>query len=74
MLLAHAGVQIDLRVLDEPTRSLSREGVVDLCDLLADYAERAGLTIYYVDHQAVESAAFASTTTIVNDAQGARVA
>jgi DNA repair exonuclease SbcCD ATPase subunit len=73
VLLAHAGASVDFRVLDEPTRGLSREGVADLVEVLGDYAERAGLKIFMIDHMAVEGARFASTITIEHAAGGARV-
>jgi Herelleviridae exonuclease len=73
VLLAHAGVGVDFRVLDEPTRGLSREGVRDLCDMLAAYAEEAGLRLFFVDHHANEGAVFASSITVVCDKSGARI-
>lgn len=73
VLLAHAGASIDFRVLDEPTRGLSREGVRDLVEVLGDYARRAGLKIFYIDHQAEDGARFASTITVTNDASRGRL-
>lgn len=73
VLLSHAGLQVDVRVLDEPTRSLSPEGVRDLCELLSDYAEEADLRMFYVDHMSMEGTQFASVTTVVNDESGARI-
>ena len=73
VLLAHAGASLDFRVLDEPTRGLSREGVRDLTEALATYAEEAGLRLFYADHQSEEGLSFTSTTTVINDVDGARI-
>lgn len=73
MLQARAGVHVDFRVLDEPTRGMSAAGVPSLCESLADYAEADGLKIFYVDHMARDSRTFASTVTIARDKSGARV-
>ena len=73
VLLAHAGVSLDFRVLDEPTRGLSSEGVRDLVEVLGDYAERGGLKIFLIDHVAQEGASFSSMITVENSADGAEV-
>ena len=73
VLLDHAGIATDFEVLDEPTRHLSPEGVRDLCDYLATRAEQLGRRTFYIDHLAVESALFASTTTIEKGADGSHV-
>jgi DNA repair exonuclease SbcCD ATPase subunit len=73
VLLNYAGVQIPIRVLDEPTQHLSTEGVKDLCEFLASYAEQAELNLWYTDHHAVESSHFTSVVTVVNDKDGAYV-
>lgn len=73
VLLAHSGVQIDFRVLDEPTRGLSSEGVRDLTEMLATYAEEAKVRLFLIDHMIVESAAFAGIITVVAERNGARV-
>lgn len=71
VLLAHAGVELDFRVLDEPTRGLSREGVRDLVDLLGDYARERELKIFYVDHHSEEGHMFASTIAVERGPRGA---
>lgn len=73
VLLAHAGVRCDFRVLDEPTRGLSREGVRDLTEALADYAEAAGIRLFYVDHHGGDGLAFAGTITVIADDGGAHI-
>jgi DNA repair exonuclease SbcCD ATPase subunit len=73
VLLMHAGVDPNIEILDEPTRSLSQEGVRDMCEYLAERADQLGKRIYYTDHQAVESSHFAGTITIVKDSNGSRI-
>ena len=73
VLLNYAGVQINMKVLDEPTRHLSTEGVKDLCEFLASYADQAELNLWYTDHNAVESAHFTSVVTVVNTEDGAYI-
>lgn len=73
VLLARAGVETDLEVLDEPTAHLSTEGVHDVVEFLANRAEQFDRQIWFVDHTAVESAHFASTLTVIKDAKGSRL-
>jgi DNA repair exonuclease SbcCD ATPase subunit len=70
VLLNYAGLQTNLEVLDEPTQHLSAEGVRDLCDWLSMRARHVGKQTWYVDHQSVESARFASVTTVVKARRG----
>lgn len=73
VLLSHAGVTTNLEILDEPTRHLSKEGVVDLCEFLAMRAQARDKDIFYVDHMAVESAHFSDVLTVVKDKRGSRI-
>lgn len=73
VLLARAGVECNLEVLDEPTRHLSDEGVEDLCDFLADRARTLGKAVYLIDHKAIEGTRFARTLTVVKDKAGSRI-
>jgi len=73
VLLNYAGVETNLEILDEPTQHLSAEGVRDCCDFLAARAKQLGRQCWYVDHQSVESARFASVVTVVKDKRGARI-
>lgn len=74
VLLAHAGSSLDYRVLDEPTRGLSREGVRDLIEVLNDYAQRSKLKIFYIDHTSEDSSQFESVITVIGRPDGAVVA
>lgn len=73
VLLNHAGIEPDLEILDEPTRSFSGQGVRDLCDLLAIRAKQIGRRIFLVDHNAIEGAQFSSVITVINDKNGSRI-
>lgn len=73
VLLAHAGVKTNLEILDEPAVYWSAEGVQDLCAFLSERARESGKSIFYTEHNVVESTYFARTLTVVNDAKGAFV-
>src|SRR5262245_40223542 len=73
VLLERAGLRCSLEVLDEPSRSITRLGVRDMVDALADRAAQRQSQIYYTDHAAVESGRFASTICVVHDKEGARL-
>ena len=73
VLLNHAGIQPSLEILDEPTRHLSSEGVVDLCEYLADRAAQLGRQVWYIDHQATESSMFTTVRTVVKDKEGSHL-
>jgi DNA repair exonuclease SbcCD ATPase subunit len=64
VLLSRAGINPKFEMLDEPTRHLSREGVRDMCDFLAQRARDLGRRTFYADHQAVHSASFLETVRI----------
>lgn len=70
VLLAKAGVDTSLEILDEPSKSLSVEGVKDLCEFLDFRASQLQKTIYYVDHTVRESSLFRSTIVVTRTADG----
>ena len=74
VLLAKAGVQTNLEILDEPSMYFSSEGVEQLNAFLADRAKQLGKCIYYVDHGAADSAHFSNVITIVKDKDGSYIA
>lgn len=71
VLLRRAGIECDLLVLDEPTRHMSKEGVLETVDYLITRGRDA--QIFYVDHQVIESNRFASVITITKDEHGAQI-
>lgn len=70
VLLSHAGVTTNLEVLDEPTTSLSVEGVQDLCEYLSVRARTLEKDVWMIDHMAVESSHFSEIITVVKDDNG----
>lgn len=70
VLLAQSGARVDFRVLDEPTRGLSGEGVSDLVEVLGNYARSGGLRIFVIDHMAIDGAEFAGTIVIERKKSG----
>jgi DNA repair exonuclease SbcCD ATPase subunit len=70
VLLAHAGVQTNLEVLDEPTQHISQEGIQDLCEFLAVRAKQFEKDVFFIDQMAVESAHFSEIITVVKTATG----
>ncbi len=73
VLLNHAAIQVDLEILDEPTRHLSAEGIRSLCETLPLRAERLERRTFYIDHQAVESVNFSTVTTVQKGNNGSRI-
>jgi ABC-type transport system involved in cytochrome bd biosynthesis fused ATPase/permease subunit len=70
VLLARAGVEPNIEILDEPTEFLSAPGVRDLTELLAERARAIGRGIYYVDHVSRQSAQFTSVLNVVRGSAG----
>jgi energy-coupling factor transporter ATP-binding protein EcfA2 len=73
VLLAHAGLEPKIEILDEPTRHLSPEGVRDVAEYLILRSQDTGRKIFLVDHQLMDSSQFASTITIAKDRKGSYV-
>jgi DNA repair exonuclease SbcCD ATPase subunit len=74
VLLAKAGVETNLEILDEPAKYWSAPSVESLSAFLAERARQTGKSIYLVEHQAAESSHFANTLTVIKDAKGAYIA
>jgi DNA repair exonuclease SbcCD ATPase subunit len=73
VLLNHVGVSLNIEIFDEPTRHMSDAGVENVIELLSARA-KAGRTVFFIDHKAVQSTHFASVVTIVRDEQGSYIA
>lgn len=73
VLLAHAGVQSQLTILDEPTQHLSMVGINDLVDGLRDWSRQSQRSIFFTDHRVLESRRFTSTLTVTRDENGVYV-
>ena len=70
VLLNHLGVTTNLEIFDEPTESLSKEGISDLVELLAQRAKSTGKNIWMIDHHTVESYNFVETVMVTKDRSG----
>jgi DNA repair exonuclease SbcCD ATPase subunit len=73
VLLARAGVEPKMEILDEPSRGLSDVGIIDLSEFLAERASMLRKTTFYVDHRVVESSRFASVLTVVKTKKGSEL-
>jgi DNA repair exonuclease SbcCD ATPase subunit len=73
VLLGYAGIETNLEILDEPAVYWASEGVQELCAFLAERARERKKTIFYIEHQAVESTHFADVVRVVRDKSGARL-
>lgn len=73
VILARAGVNPSIEVLDEPTRGLSPEGVNDLLEHLAQRAEDLDRAIFCTEHHSLERGLFTSMITIEKTSDGSRI-
>lgn len=73
VLLNHANVTCNMEILDEPARGMTRGGVRNLCDYLAERAIKQKKTIWFIDHLTVESDKFTDIATVVKDDRGSHV-
>lgn len=74
VILARAGVNPNLEVLDEPTRGLSPEGVNDLLEHLAQRAKDLDRAIYVTEHHSLERGMFRRMITVIKDTHGSHIA
>lgn len=58
VLLARAGMEPNVEVLDEPTQHLSQEGIDSLLECLADRAQDLKRAIYLIDHRSLDRGSF----------------
>lgn len=70
VLLNHVGVTTNCEIFDEPTVGLSKEGISDLVELLAQRAKDTKKSILLVDHHVISSSKFVSEITVVKDKTG----
>lgn len=73
VLLNHIGVSTNLEIYDEPTESLSKEGVEDLVELLAYRSREAKKSVWLIDHHLIESAHFKNVVTVTKTKSGSSV-
>jgi DNA repair exonuclease SbcCD ATPase subunit len=70
VLLNHVGVSCNFEVYDEPTQGLSKEGIVDLVELLAQRAADTHKSIWLIDHHTISSNKFAAEILITKNKNG----
>lgn len=64
VLLAKAGIDSNLEVLDEPSRGTSEEGMLDLIEYLQERAHRLGKAILMIDHHKLDRGLFDQTLVV----------
>ena len=64
------GTQANIEVYDEPSKSVSEEGVDNLLARLAERAQRQNKAIYVSDHRAMDSRHFAGVITATKKEEG----
>lgn len=73
IILARAGVNPKLMVLDEPTKGLSTEGVNTLLEFLQERAISQKQTIYIVEHHSLDKGLFNGVISIEKTAKGSQI-
>jgi len=73
VLLNHLGISTNLTFFDEPTKGLSKEGVTNLVDLLADYAKDNKKNVWLIDHHVISSNRFALEVQVTKNGSGSCV-
>jgi DNA repair exonuclease SbcCD ATPase subunit len=70
VLLAHAGIEPNIEVLDEPLRHLSEQGIDDVLAYLQERAALLGRAIYLTEHRVLDAGAFDGSLVVIKDAEG----
>ncbi len=73
ILLSRAGISTNIEILDEPSRNLSQQGIIDLLECLKERAAELNRCIYFIDHNSLESGYFDQVITIQKDQSGSRI-
>lgn len=73
ILLARAGIETDIEILDEPTTHLSQEGIDDLLYSLKDRASELKRRIFLIDHRSLDRGSFDGIINVIKDESGVRV-
>ena len=68
VLLSEAGVDIPIRILDEPSSHLSPEGLKELTQFLVEHGKREGLAVFITDQRPLRDVT--STVTVTKDSEG----
>jgi len=67
VLLARAGLESNVEVLDEPSQGTSAEGVSDLIEYLSERARQQHKAIFYVDHHVLDRGIFDHVWQVVRE-------
>jgi DNA repair exonuclease SbcCD ATPase subunit len=73
VLLNHVGASCNIEIYDEPTTGLSKEGIQNLVEALAQRARDTKKSIFLVDHHTIQSSKFVSTILITKNKQGSNL-
>lgn len=73
LIMERAGLKSAIEFYDEPSHHLSREGLFDLAEALAQRAEETNRRIFMVDHHVMEFGGFTGTLSVVRDKNGAHL-
>ena len=73
VLLSRAGIDINIEIYDESSKSLSQQGVEDLLNCLKERAYDLKRSIYFVDHASVNHGIFSEVITIEKGDNGSRI-
>ena len=73
LICSHAGLSNYVEFYDEPSTHLSKEAVVNLCQLLHQRAHNTAKTIILIDHNTIEFGSFDGVITVVKDEQGSHI-
>lgn len=71
ILLSEAGVDLPLRILDEPSAHLSVEGLRELTGFLVEHGKQEGLVVFITDQRPISGAT--STLTVTRSATGVSI-
>lgn len=73
LIMQRAGLTNTIEFFDEPSHSLSAEGLSDLAEALHLRAIDSGRRIFLVDHHVLDAGTFAGVYTAVREASGTRL-
>lgn len=74
VLLNHVGITTNLEIYDEPTESLSKEGIQDLVEMLAERAKVTKKNVWLIDQHVIESTKFVQTVLATKSKSGSMLA
>ena len=73
LIMNKAGLSNAVEFYDEPSKHLSRSGLLDLAETLHQRAVNEGRRIFLIDHHTLEFGEFAGTYTVVKTKEGSEI-